>query len=497
MSCRKIDKHFPGVHALREVDFDIYAGRIHGLVGANGAGKSTLFKIIAGVIKHDSGEIEYKGSPYHIQDTQDAITHGVVTIHQDINLIHTLNVTENILLNNESEFRRAGLLNQKAMNSHIQHLLEKYEIDIDPREPVASLPNDQKKLIQIVKAMTRKASILLMDEPTSSLTQSGIDFVHALIKRLADDGVGVVFISHYLTEIFETCDTVSVLRDGSLVDESPIGETDLDTMVLNMLGKQITIGNKQSYTKQQNDILLSVRNLNIPGRIHDVSFDINKGEIVGATGLIGSGLTDLSKSLFGYGTTRDRTGSIKIGREQVTIGSPHDAIRNGMALLTNDRRREGILANFPLFENICLPILSRYRKKSGFLNVREMIETGEAGIRKLNIKAHNAHETPRTLSGGNQQKVLVAKWLETQPILFIMDEPTIGIDVGSKEEIKTIIKEIAAQGVGILLLTTEFEELEQLCDRVLVMFRGHLVAEFKDEKINKDAILHTAAGGKI
>jgi ABC-type sugar transport system ATPase subunit len=497
MSCRRIDKHFPGVHALREVDFDIYAGHVHGLVGANGAGKSTLFKIIAGVIKQDSGDIGYKGNPYHIQDTQDAIARGVVTIHQDINLIHTLNVTENILLNNESEFRRVGLLSQKAMNSHVQQILERYEIDIDPREPVSSLPNDQKKLIQIVKAMTKKASILLMDEPTSSLTQSGIDFVHALIKRLAEDGVSVVFISHYLTEIFDTCDTVSVLRDGVLVDEAPIGETDLDTVVLNMLGKHIAIDKKQRYTNQEKDILLSVRRLSIPGRLYDVSFDIHKGEILGATGLIGSGLTDLSKSLFGYETARDQTGSITIGREQVTIGSPHDAVRNGMALLTNDRRREGILTDFPLYENICLPILNRYRKKSGFLDVREMVATGEAGIRKLNIKAHNAHETPKTLSGGNQQKVLVAKWLETQPKLFIMDEPTIGIDVGSKEEIKNIIKEIAARGVGILLVTTEFEELEQLCDRVLVMFRGHLIAEFKNEKINKDAILHAAAGGKI
>ncbi len=495
MTCRSIDKRFPGVHALKNVDFTIFPGKVHGLVGANGAGKSTLFKIIAGVYKQDSGNILLNGNPYEIHNTQDAIDKGVVTIHHDINLISTLSITENILLNNETAFKSLGVLNQRSMHKHVASVLEEYGIPLDPHLSVSAMPNDQKKLIQIIKAVSIRASILLMDEPTSSLTKKGISFVHDLIKRLANQGVGIVFISHYLSEIFETCDKITVLRDGNLVSETDAEKTDMDTVVLHMLGKKMTIQEKKRNAHIGDENLLTLDKLNIPGKIEDVSFSIKKGEILGATGLIGSGLTDLSKAIFGFNNHRNQTGTIQIGSQKIEIRDPKDAIQNGMALLTNDRLREGILSEFPLFENICLPILERFKNKAGLLNIREMIDTGKKGIEKLAIKTKGPLEPLKTLSGGNQQKVLVAKWLETNPTLFIMDEPTIGIDVGSKEEIRTLVKDIASQGVGILLLTAEYEELELLCDRVIVMFRGKIVAEFKDHQINKDAILHASAGG--
>jgi ABC-type sugar transport system ATPase subunit len=495
LSCTGIDKRFPGVHALKNVDFSIRAGKVHGLVGANGAGKSTLFKILAGVYNQDSGDIYMNGRPYEIQNTQDAIDMGVVTIHQDINLIPTLSIAENILLNNEAEFKRAGFINNRQMNRHISEVLKEYQIEIDPRALVSSIPNDQKKLIQIIKAVNIRASVLLMDEPTSSLTETGIQFVHGLIKKLAARNVGIVFISHYLSEIFETCDYISVIRDGRLVADTEIDKTDMDAVVIHMLGKEMNISEKKYSDKTKLEKILTVRSLTIPGKIENVSFSIGKGEILGATGLIGSGLTELSKALFGFEMKRNQVGSIEIGDDRKIIRDTHDAVQNGMALLTNDRLKEGILPLFPLYENVCLPILERFKKNIGLLDIKQMIATGEKGIQKLGIKAKSPLETPRTLSGGNQQKVLVAKWLETNPLLFIMDEPTIGIDVGSKEEIRNIIKEIASQGVGVLLLTTEYEELELLCDRVIVMFRGKIIAEFSGKKINKDAIVHASAGG--
>ena len=493
VECRQISKLFPGVQALKNVDFSIYKGRVHGLVGANGAGKSTLFKILAGVHRQDSGEILFEGTPYGISDTQDAITKGVVTVHQDINLIDTLTVTENILLNNEQ--KRFGLLDSAGMRRYVEELLSEHGIDVDPDSPVSELPNDQKKLVQIMRAISLDAKVLLLDEPTSSLTEEGIRIVHTLIHDLAARSVGVVFISHYLSEVFEVSDEITVLRDGLLVGTNITGKTSLKQVVIDMIGKDLVEKEKSYSDAAGGNVVLRVRGLTVSGKLDDISFDLRAGEILGATGIIGSGLSDLARSLFGFENRASRRGEVGTGDGDVAIETPFDAVSNGIALLTNDRLREGILPSFPLYENICLPILSRFRNRFGLLNRDRMVATGEEAISRLSIKAGDSQMPISQLSGGNQQKVLFAKWLGTNPRVFILDEPTIGIDVGSKDEIRKIIREVAAQGVGILLLTTEQEELELMCDRVLVLFRGRIVQEFAGKEINKDAITHAAIGG--
>lgn len=493
LECKQISKSFPGVQALDKVDFSIYRGHVHGLIGANGAGKSTLFKILAGVHRQDGGEILFEGTPYGINDTQDAIQRGVVTIHQDINLIETMTVTENILLNNESS--RVGLLRATDMRSYVEQLLEEHGIDVDPDSIVAELPNDQKKLVQIMRAISLEAKVLLMDEPTSSLTEEGIRIVHTLIKDLAERNVGVVFISHYLSEVFKVCDEITILRDGVLVDTHKSDSTTLRQVVVDMLGKDLIARERSQNNTIDDTVVLKVRGLSVPGKLHDISFDLRRGEVLGATGIIGSGLSDLARSLFGYENASHRSGVVTVGEEEYSIKNPFDAVSNGAALLTNDRLREGILPSFSLYDNICLPILVRFKNRLGLLNIDRMISTGEESISRLSIKAGDAQMPISQLSGGNQQKVLFAKWLGTEPKVFILDEPTIGIDVGSKDEIRKIIRQIASQGVGVLLLTAEQEELELMCDRVMVLFRGRIVQEFSGGEIHKDAITHAAIGG--
>ncbi len=497
LECRDISKGFPGVQALADVDFSVQSGKVHGLVGANGAGKSTLFRIIAGVHEQDSGEMFLDATSYRPRDTQDAINQGVVTIHQDLNLIDSLTVEENILLNNELTHPFLGLVNRRATRRYVVETFDRHGIEIDPTTVVSQLPNDQKKLIQILRAVSLNARILLMDEPTSSLTEEGIRIVHDLIRKLAGNGVAVVFISHYLSEVFEVCDDITVLRDGRVVAKRDRRESSVGEIVVDMLGKALPKPQKADHDRRvEPETALSVRGLSIKGRIHDISFDLRKGEILGATGIVGSGLQDLSKALFGFSGGGEREGHVSVAGGSLPLASPFDAVDNGVALLTNDRLKEGILPGFPIFENICLPVLKRFQNSLGLIDKNQMVATGEASISRLSIKAGSAEALINTLSGGNQQKVLLAKWLETNPSVFILDEPTIGIDVGSKEEIRAIVRSIAAKGVGVLLLTAEYEELELMCDRVLVMFRGRIIAEFEGDDVQKDRIVSAALGGE-
>jgi ABC-type sugar transport system ATPase subunit len=497
LECRGISKGFPGVQALADVNFSVESGKVHGLVGANGAGKSTLFRILAGVHEQDRGEMFLDGTPYQVRDTQDAIDQGVVTIHQDVNLIDSLTVEENILLNNELTFPFFGLLNRRATRRYVLETFEHHGIEIDPTTVVSQLPNDQKKLIQILRAISLNARVLLMDEPTSSLTEEGIRIVHELIRKLAQNGVAVVFISHYLSEVFEVCNDITVLRDGRVVAKRERKASSVAEIVVDMLGKALSKPQQTDRDRRiASETALSVRGLSIKGRIHDISFDLRKGEILGATGIVGSGLQELSKALFGFAEGGERQGEVSVAGGTLPLTSPFNAVGNGVALLTNDRLKEGILPGFPIYENICLPVLKRFRNSLGLIDRDQMVATGEASISRLSIKAGSAEAPISTLSGGNQQKVLLAKWLETKPSVFILDEPTIGIDVGSKEEIRAIVRSIAAEGVGVLLLTAEYEELELMCDRVLVMFRGRIIAEFEGDDVQKDRIVSAALGGE-
>jgi ABC-type sugar transport system ATPase subunit len=496
LRCRGLTRSFGAVRALRGVDFSIAAGRVRGLVGENGAGKSTLAKIIAGVHPPDAGTIELDGRPVRFTGAEQALQQHIVTVHQDINLVQTMSVAENLLLNNEPRYP-LGIIRRKAMREAAQALLEKYEIAVDPDETVGTLANDLKKMVQIVKAVSLEPRILILDEPTSSLTEAQVRVALRLIRQLASQGVGVVLISHYLAEIFEVSDDLTVMRDGEVVADGQVSETTLPQVVAQMVGRKVDASRRVAHAAgAPRAPLMTVENLSVSGLLPNVSFTLRSGEVLGVTGLAGSGLHELSKGLFGA-AGRKASGRILIEGVPVPPGDPAAALKSGIALLTSDRLGEGVLPNFTLVENICLPILSRFTGAGGSLDFAEMERTTARNIQRLRVNAPGPSALARQLSGGNQQKVLFAKWLETEPKVFVMDEPTIGVDVGAKEEIRRIIDEIASAGVGVVLVTTELDELVLLCDRVLVMFRGAVIGELSGDDVNRERILHAAACGEI
>jgi ABC-type sugar transport system ATPase subunit len=497
LRCKGLTRSFAAVRALRGVDFSIAAGRVRGLVGENGAGKSTLAKIIAGVHAPDAGTIEFEGRPARFSGAEQALKQRIVTVHQDINLIQTMSVSENLLLANEPT-NSFGIIRRKAMRASAQRLLEKYEIAVDPDDNLGSLPNDLKKMVQIVKAVSLGPKILILDEPTSSLTDAQVRVALRVIRQLASQGVGLVLISHYLTEIFEVCDDLTVMRDGEVVLDRPVSETSLPQVVAAMVGRKVETSRRTANVDfpDQSIPLMTVERLGSGGLLQNVSFTLRSGEVLGVTGLAGSGLSELSRGLFGA-SGRQATGRVLIQGKPVPAGDPSAALGAGIALLTSDRLGEGILPDFSLTENICLPILSRFSGLAGALEFGEMERTADRNIQRLRIHAPGPFALARQLSGGNQQKVLFAKWLETKPKVFVMDEPTIGIDVGAKEEIRKIIDEIAGAGVGIVLVTTELDELVLLCDRVLVMFRGAIIGELSGDAVDRERILQASACGEI
>jgi ABC-type sugar transport system ATPase subunit len=497
LRCRGLAQSFGAVRALRGVDFSIAAGRVRGLVGENGAGKSTLAKIIAGVHAPDSGTMEIEGRPVRFTGAEQALAQRIVTVHQDINLVQTMTVAENLLLNNEPTYS-FGIIRRKTMYVAAQRLLEKYEVGVDPDDIVGSLPNDLKKMVQIVKAVSLNPKILILDEPTSSLTDAQVRVALRLIRQLALQGVGLVLISHYLTDIFEVCDDLTVMRDGEVVADGPVSATTLPQVVAAMVGRNVETSRRAAHLGSRAHAipLMTVENMTVPGLLQDINFTLRSGEVLGVTGLAGSGLSELSRAVFGA-SGRKASGRVLIEGKLVPAGDPAASLDAGIALLTSDRLREGILPDFTLVENICLPILSRFGRLGGALDFAAMERTAERNIERLRVHTPSVFARARQLSGGNQQKVLFAKWLETEPKAFVMDEPTIGIDVGAKEEIRKIIDEIAGAGVGILLVTTELDELVLLCDRVLVMFRGAIIGELSGEAVDRERILRASACGEI
>jgi ABC-type sugar transport system ATPase subunit len=498
LRCAGLFKRFGAVQALRGVDFPVAAGRVRGLVGENGAGKSTLAKIIAGVNAPDAGSIEFEGRAIRALSADDALALGIVTVHQDINLIPSMTVTDNLLLNNEPA-SRFGVIRRSEARETAKALLDRYEIGAGLDMPVEALSTDLRKMIQIVKAVHRAPKLLILDEPTSSLTSAQVSVVLRLIRQLALQGVGLVLISHYLGDIFEVCDDLTIMRDGEVVLDRLVRDMTLPQVVTAMIGREVRSGAGPPRGRRSAPIAaprLSVENLTVRGALENASFVVRAGEILGATGLAGSGLSELARAIFGA-SGRATTGRVIVDAAPVPPSSPSASLAAGIALITNDRLREGVLLDFPLTENICLPVLSRFGGALGVLDHAGMEQTALRHIERLRIRTPGALALARQLSGGNQQKVLFAKWLETGPKVFVMDEPTIGVDVGAKDEIRKIIGEVAAAGVGVLLVTPELDELVSLCDRVLIMFRGAIVGELSGEAIERRAILQASTTGQI
>lgn len=489
-----ITKAFPGVVALREVPFDLHRGEVHGLVGENGAGKSTLMKILGGAYLPDAGSIEIAGRHVRIHSPRDSLSLGISIIYQEFNLVSTLSVAENIFLGKEL---RGGLLrgmNRKAMMARAADSLGRLGLrDVRPSTLVRNLSIAQQQLVEIGKALFNKASILVMDEPTSVLSARESGVLFELIANLKNDGISVIFISHRLEEVIELCDRVTVLRDGEHVCtlDNTLKAVKKDALIRHMVGRVLQDYFPKNVHVPRDERLLEVRGLGARGAFHDVSFNLRKGEILGFYGLVGSGRTEIMKAVSGL--LEYEAGEVAIRGETVRLRSVNDARIRGLALCPEDRKTEGLVIGMSLADNICLPNLHTLHA-AGTILTRRRNALVSRFIDKLSIRPALPRRLVRDFSGGNQQKAVIAKWLASSPGIIIFDEPTRGIDVGAKSEIYRLIEELAAGGVGVVFVSSELMEIIGMCDRVIVVHEGCITGEFDRSEATQERLMKAAAG---
>jgi ribose transport system ATP-binding protein len=490
---KDITKSFPGVRALDEVTLEVKKGEIHALVGENGAGKSTLIKILSGLYKQDSGQIIYKDKAIKINSPKQAKDLGISTIYQELNLCPNLTVADNIFLGNEKSKTIFQYIDDNMqINKSREYFLDLLDSKIDPKIITSYLSIAQQQIVEIAKALSYKSELIIMDEPTSSLSIHETEKLFEIINKLKNQGRSVIYISHRLEEIFKIADTATILRDGKLIGTKAIKELDYSTVVKMMVGREIE--NKyykadilESSKKQK--VLLEVKNLSKKGLFENISFTLNAGEIIGFSGLVGAGRTDLMKALSGQ--LKFDEGKILIKDEEKIFNSPIDAIKSGIAMTSEDRKIESLFMNFNIRENITISFLDKISKYGYVFGSKEKEFTNEF-ISRLNIKPANLETPVLTMSGGNQQKVAIAKWLITEPDILIMDEPTRGIDVGAKAEIYKLIKILAEQGKGVIIVSSELPEILFVSDKILVMNKGNLTGEFLNKDATEEKILELA-----
>ncbi|HVG39397.1 MAG TPA: sugar ABC transporter ATP-binding protein [Pyrinomonadaceae bacterium] len=496
----KITKSFSGVRALDGVDLTLARGEVHALVGENGAGKSTLIKILTGAYALDGGRIELEGRSVHFRRPQDAQHAGVVAVYQEVNLLAFRTVSENIFLGREP--RRFGLIDWGRMNKDAAALLARLGLEIDPRATLGSLNIALRQMVAIARGVSLGAKVIVLDEPTSSLTEKEVAILYGVIRRLRDEGAAVVYISHRFDELYAVCDRVTILRDGKLVGTRHLAELDRLDLICLMLGKDREELRRRGTTAfateprragENKAPLLRAENLTRGRRLNGVSLSAGRGEIVGLAGLLGSGRTETARAIFG--ADEIEKGEVYLNDRLLKLRGVGDAIDAGLAFLSEDRKGEGIIPELSVRENLtlaALPTLSRF----GVVSRRRQREIVDRFIERLKIKTAGPEQKIRELSGGNQQKVLLARWLCRRPIFLLLDEPTRGIDIGAKGEIQSLVAELAAEGLGVLLISSELEELVEGCARVLVMREGRCVAEQRGDEISTDAIIHAMANEK-
>ena len=495
-----IGKKFPGVQALKGVDFNLKKGEVHALVGENGAGKSTLMKIIMGIYTKDSGQMILEGRPVDIQTPEQAHEQGIGMIFQELSLIPQLNVAQNIFLGNEP-MRRLKFLNKKELYGRARDLMNKYNIQehFSLKDRVMGLSRGYSQIVEVLKALSRDTKILIMDEPTSSLTKEEEDTLYKIIMNLKSRGVSIIYISHRLEEIFRNCDRVTVLRDGSRVATERVAEVTMEGLIELMTGKKLEASSHRaaldrSGDRQENE-LIRVEGLYWTHRLHNVNFHVEYGEVVGVTGLMGSGKSEIARALFGIETS-DR-GEIYIEGKKVRIKSPSDAIELGLALVPEDRRYEGLVLMHSVEENIALPLVTELTRW-GWFHRKAAKERVERQVSQLDIKTPGLRQKTEFLSGGNQQKVVVAKWLTKKPKLLILDEPTVGIDVNTKAELRALIREMVKDKTcGVLLFSSDLNEVIQVSDRIIVLYRGEVIKEYSNEVPVREEFLHRSIQGII
>ncbi|MBE2240726.1 MAG: sugar ABC transporter ATP-binding protein [Caldilineaceae bacterium] len=484
-----ISKSFPGVKALNDVHLTVRGGTVHALMGENGAGKSTLMKVLIGMYIPDEGNITFLGNPVRIENTQQALRMGISMIHQELSPEPYMTVAENIYLGREP-LGRFGLIDKKKMMADTRALLERLEIRIDPNKVMRELSVANTQMVEIAKAISYNSRLIIMDEPTSAITEREVAHLFQMVRVLKEQGVAIIYITHKMDEVFQIADDITVFRDGQYIATVPAAETNRNSLIAMMVGRELT----NLFPKEEatiGEVVLSVRNLTRNGIVHDVSFDLRRGEILGLSGLMGAGRTEVIEGIFGIKPID--AGEIAINGQRVQIKAPSDAIRHGLALLTEDRKLSGIMGVLSVRDNMMIASLGSYTK-GGFLNMRIINQTCSREKSRLELKTPTMDQLIKLLSGGNQQKVLVSRWLLTTPDILILDEPTRGIDVGAKSEIHRLMSKLAQEGKAILMISSELPEILGMSDRVLVMHEGRISGEFARQDATQESIMRAATG---
>jgi ribose transport system ATP-binding protein len=488
LEMKQIDKSFPGVHALDHVDFEVKRGEVHALMGENGAGKSTLMKVLTGIYTKDSGTITYEGKEVEFHNTREAQDAGIVIVHQELNMLGHLTVAQNIFIGRE--FKKGIKIDDKKMNEEAKKLFDRLNIDIDPKETMSNLTVGKQQMCEIAKAISHEAKVIIFDEPSAALTETEIGELFKIIRDLRAQNLGIVYISHRMDEIKVITDRVTVMRDGGYVGTLITEDCTKDDIINMMVGRVIYEDPKTASTVPDDaPVVLKVEHLNAGKMVQDVSFELHKGEILGFSGLMGAGRTETARAIFG--ADPKESGDIYINGEKVVIKSPQDAVKHGIGYLSEDRKRYGIVVQKTIAENTTLACLEDYMKGI-FIDKKAEKKVAQKYVDSLATKTPSVDQLVVNLSGGNQQKVVIAKWLAKNCDILIFDEPTRGIDVGAKNEIYKLMNRLAAEGKSIIMISSEMTEILRMSDRVVIMCEGKKTGELKIEEAGQEAIMNMA-----
>lgn len=488
LKMNKITKIFPGTKALNAVDFSLKKGTLHALMGENGAGKSTLMKILAGIHRPDEGEIVYDGKKIIIETPSKALKLGIAMIHQELMPVLEMTVAENIFLGREP--LNKGLLDYKILNRQTKELLDYIGMDVEPTTKMKKLKVSEMQLVEIAKAVSYDSKIIIMDEPTSAITDREVEKLFVIIKELVSKGKSIIYISHKIDEIFRISDFITVLRDGDYIETVKTSEIAVDQLIKLMVGRELIDIYPRRNSKKGN-IMLSVKGLTHQKKFHDISFDLKEGEILGISGLMGAGRTEVMESIFGL--RKLDAGDIFINGKKVKIRKPIDAINNGLAFVTEDRKYEGLSLPLSVKHNMTISALDKF-SKNGIISRTHENEVVDEQIKSLRIKTPNSKTAVKALSGGNQQKVVIGKWILTNPKILILDEPTRGIDIGAKTEIYKLMNKFVEKGYGIIMISSELPEVLGMSDRIIVFYEGHISGELENEAFCQEHVMALATG---
>jgi ribose transport system ATP-binding protein len=490
VSIRRLSKRFAGVRALDGVHFDLQPGEVHALMGENGAGKSTLMKVLAGVYPKDDGEILLDGRAVEVTSPRAAQALGIGIIHQELNLMNHLSAAQNIFIGREPRGRLGLFLDEAALNAPAPRIFERMHLKLDPRTPVGELTVAKQQMVEIAKALSFDSRVLIMDEPTAALNNAEVGELFRIIRQLREHGVGIVYISHKMDELQQIADRVTVMRDGQTIGTVPMAGTSLDTIIGMMVGRELVDAANHAPDTSANEVVLQVKGLNRGHAVRDVSFELRRGEILGFAGLMGAGRTEVARAVFG--ADRIDSGEIRVHGKVVSIRSPQDAVAHGIGYLSEDRKQFGLATGLDVQNNIAMASLREFAALGAILDDAAMRDCAQGYVRQLAIKTPSVEQPVRLLSGGNQQKIVIAKWLRRDCDILFFDEPTRGIDVGAKAEIYKLLNVLAEQGKAIVMISSELPEVLRLSHRILVMCEGRVTGEIPGRGATQERIMQLA-----